>query len=661
MLDHVSIKENGERPGSSLGFDLSQKITATDEQIRAHLRDAELPALLACLAMITGDTRVISRELRPPMPPMGASIAPQGGMSAEMQNKAREIAALVLIDYRNKGCPGFTPSDDFLQHVIRFMTNDVGDEYMPLLRHELGFPDDLGKPTWRKDDLAPGREFRVAVIGAGLSGVAAAHRLNQAGLSFAVFEKSADVGGVWWANTYPGCRLDTPNFAYSFSFAQKSDWPQQFSQRNDIQRYISQVADVTKIRESIRFGTEVISITFSEKTARWTVKTRSEKGAVEEHEFHAIITAVGQLSRPAIPDIAGRDRFKGQTYHSAQWPASVDLRGKRVAVIGTGASAYQIVPAIVDQVSHLAVVQRNPPWMLPTPTYYDDIKPGMAWLLQHVPYYGRWVRFWQFWIAVEGRLPLVEVDPEWTHPVSVGPANERLRVECIAHLEAQLSDRPDLLKKMIPAYPPGSKRLLRDNGVWAKSLKRSHVDLVTEAIDCLDETGIVFADGTRADVEVIIYATGFQASDYLAPIKVVGVGGKDLHQWWDGDCRAYLGITIPGFPNLFMTAGPSTGVVINGSAIFSAECAIEYALSAIEVLLTDGNDAIDVQQQPFEIFNERVDRANQTKAWGIPRTRSWYKNSKGRASQVWPLSMLEYWDVTRAVKVGDYNTIKRSA
>ncbi|MBS0532028.1 MAG: NAD(P)/FAD-dependent oxidoreductase, partial [Proteobacteria bacterium] len=222
MLDLVSTRESGGHLGSSLGFDTTQKIVAIDEEISGYLKDAELPALLACLAMITGDTRTISRDLRPPMPPMGASIAPQGGMSIEMQAKAREIAASVLINYRDAGCPVIAPSDELLQQVIRFITNDVGDEYMALLRHELGVPHDLGMPAWSKEDLAPDREFRAAVIGAGLSGVAAAHRLNQAGVPFVVFEKNPDVGGVWWANTYPGCRLDTPNFAYSFSFAQKA-------------------------------------------------------------------------------------------------------------------------------------------------------------------------------------------------------------------------------------------------------------------------------------------------------------------------------------------------------------------------------------------------------------------------------------------------------
>lgn len=658
MLDNVATNPNTVPLATALGFDATLPITATDEQIRQHAQQAELPALLACLAMVTGDTRVIADDLRPPMPPMGAAIAPQGGMAPDTQARARTLAADVLIAYRNAGCPAYSPSDAFLHRIIRFITKGAGDEYLTLLRHELGVPEDLGAPTWRKSDLAPNRPFRVAVIGSGLAGVAAAHRLNQAGVDFLVFEKADDVGGVWWANTYPGCRLDTPNFAYSFSFAQKGDWPQQFSQQKDIHAYISRVVDATGIRPNIRFRTEVLAITYVDATATWNLTIRLPDGTTETHFFNAIITAVGQLSRPAIPDISGRDTFQGQAFHSATWPKGIDLKGKRVAVIGTGASAYQIVPSTVDDVAHLTVIQRNPPWMLPTPTYHDDIRPGMAWLLRHVPYYGRWVRFWQFWIAVEGRLPLVEVDPDWTHPISVGPANERLRTECMAHLEAQMTGRPDLLAKMTPTYPPGSKRLLRDNGVWAKALKRPHVDLVTDAIAYFDPAGIVFANGARTDVDVIIYATGFRASDYLEPMQILGSQGKNLHEWWNGDCRAYLGITMPGFPNLFMTAGPTTGAVINGSAIFSAECAVEYALSAIGKMLEHGIDALSVRQAPFDAYNERIDRENRKKAWGVERSQSWYKNAKGRASQTWPLSLLEYWQLTADVNLADYTAFR---
>jgi 4-hydroxyacetophenone monooxygenase len=568
------------------------------------------------------------------------------------------LSVRALIEYRERGSPPPDPAAPLLERAMKFLARGAGTEYLPLLKHELALPCDLGAPDWQKSDIALDRDFSVAVIGAGLSGVAAAHRLDQAGLRFQVFEKNADVGGVWWENVYPGCRLDTPNFAYSYSFAQKQDWPEQFSRQAEIQKYVSTVAGVTSIRAHVAFKTEVISMTYDDALAHWRVETRDNSGRTRTESFNAIITATGQLNRPAYPEIAGLQTFGGQLFHSARWPVDLDIRGKRVAVVGTGASAYQIVPSIVDDVSQLLVFQRNPPWMLPTPNYHEQIKPGMAWLLRHVPYYGRWFRFWQFWIAAEGRLPLVEVEPDWDHPISVGRANEELRLECIEHLRSQLSDRPDLLEKLTPTYPPGAKRMLRDNGVWAAALKQRHARLVTDGILRIEERGIVAADGVLHEVDIIVLATGFQAADYLTPIRVIGRGGKNLHQWWAGDCRAYLGITMPGFPNLFMTGGPTTGVVVNGSAIFSAECAVEYALSAIHGLLSGGYAAMDVRKGPFDAFNERVDAGNLTKAWGVAKTTSWYKNRFGRASQTWPFSLLEYWRLTEKADLADYEMIQ---
>lgn len=642
------------RDGGYLNFDDVRPISASDAEIAAAVADADLPALLAALAMLTGDETFIGADLQPPTPVMSASIKPQGGMSQEVQEKARRLATKALATYRDKGCPPPHTSAPLLEKIMRFLAKDAGDEYLPLLRHELALPEDMGAPGWTKHEYAPERDFRVAVIGAGLSGIAAAYRLHQAGVSYSVFEKSRDVGGVWWDNTYPGCRLDTPNFAYSFSFAQKQDWPQQFSQQAEIQRYISDVSAGTTVRSNIQFQAEVVALTYDDASATWTVRIKRHDGTFEDQTFNAIITAVGQLNRPAFPDVSGLDRFKGALFHSAEWPRGLDVKNKRVAVVGTGASAYQIVPSIVDQVSELKVFQRNPPWMLPTPNYHEDIKPGMAWLLHHVPYYGRWFRFWQFWIAAEGRLPLVEVDNGWTHPISVGPANERLRLECMEHLRAQLADRPDLFAKLTPTYPPGAKRMLRDNGVWTSALKQPHATLIVDGIDHIAENGIVTPDGKLHEVDIIVFATGFLASDYLEPIKIIGREGKDLHEWWGGDCRAYLGITMPGFPNLFMTGGPNTSVVVNGSAIFSAECAVEYALSAIGQLLANNHAAMDAKDELFQEFNDRIDAGNLTKAWGVAKTTSWYKNSTGRAAQTWPFSLLEYWRITETANLNDY-------
>ncbi len=478
--------------GATMGvFNRVEPIDASDEFIRQAVEQADLPSLMATLAMLTGDTSLIAPEVKPPVPPMRVEIAQQGGMSKEMQAEARRRATAALIAYRDSGQQGCAaPSASLLTQCMQYLLPRDIDELRPLLEHEMGFTKDPGAPDWTLGSVAPGVKFRVAVIGAGFSGIAAGYRLQQAQLDFTIYEKNHEVGGVWWENRYPGCRLDTPNFAYSLSFAQKQDWPQQFSRQPEIQSYLSTVASAAGLRRFIRFGTEVDAMRFDEERAVWILSVRDRSGRVTEEVFNAVITAVGILSRPSLPDIPGFESFEGRIVHSAAWPQDLDLTGKRVALVGTGASAFQIGPSIVDQVARLEVFQRNPPWMLPTPTYHDDIAPGMQWLLKHVPYYGRWLRFWQFCISIEGRLPLTAVDDDWDHPVSVGRANEELRQGCLRWLATQYHDRPDLLEKMTPNYPPTSKRMLRDNGVWAAMLKKPHVALNTTGIEQFTPEGI---------------------------------------------------------------------------------------------------------------------------------------------------------------------------
>lgn len=641
-------------------FNRVEPMNASDEFIRQAVEQADLPSLMVTLAMLTGDTSLIGPEIKPPVPSMGVEIAQQGGMSREVQAQARRLAVAALIAYRDKGQPeAAMPSAALLTECMKFLVPRDIDQLRPLLEHEMGFTKDPGAPDWTRESVAPHVPFRVAVIGAGVSGIAAGYRLQQARLDFTIYEKNEDVGGVWWENRYPGCRLDTPNFAYSLSFAQKQDWPQQFSRQPEIQSYLATVASASGLKRQIRFGTEVDAMRFNERRATWTLTVRDRSGGVTEEEFNAVITAVGILSRPSLPDIAGLDTFKGRIVHSAVWPEGLDLAGKRVAMVGTGASAFQIGPSIVDRVASLEIFQRNPPWMLPTPTYHDDIAPGMQWLLKHVPYYGRWLRFWQFCISIEGRLPLTAVEDDWDHPVSVGRANEVLRQGCLKWLATQYHDRPDLLEKMTPNYPPTSKRMLRDNGVWAAMLKRPHVELNTTGIERFTPEGIRTKDGVVHAFDVVICATGFKASDFLAPMKITGSNGRELHRdCWDGDCRAYLGISVPGFPNLFMTGGPNTAVVINGSTIFSSECQVEYSLRAIRHLLETGNKALNCKETPFLEYNKWIDAGNLKRSWGSPRASSWYKNKKGRASQTWPFGMLDYWNLTGRFKPEDYDFIK---
>ena len=621
-----------------------------EERLREILSDAELPALLPALAQLSGDMSLVDSSLRGNMRLTPAGVDPQGGMSAEAQERARELALQALLRYRDGGYrlnDDLTP--DQLTRLMEFVTGDAPGEYESLLTHELAMPVDTGRPDWTKGEIAPSRDFSAVVIGAGMSGMAAAHRLSQAGVPFIVLEKNDDVGGTWYENSYPGCRLDTSNFAYSFSFAQKDDWPHQFSARGAIWHYFRDVADEFGLRQHIRFEEEVVQVAFDDADSTWTVRVQPRHDRAYTLRTSAVITAVGQLNQPKLPDIDGRELFAGPSWHTAQWRHGESLSGKRVAVIGTGASAYQVVPSIVDEVAEMTVFQRTPPWMLPTPAYHDEIPAGLSWLFRHVPYYHRWFRFFQFWTSVEGRRPFMVVDPEWRHPISVSARNEELRQALVSHLERQFGDRPDLLAKVMPTYTPGAKRMMRDNGVWPAALKREHVNLVTEKIVEITPKGVVTADGEEHQVDVIIYATGFKASDFLTPMKITGKGGVDLHERWRGDATAFLGMHVPDFPNLFCIFGPNTGLVINGSLILVAEMQVRYILQCFRLLLLTGKRTMDVRPDAFAEYQGMVDEANRLMSWGASTVNSWYKNATGRVSQVWPFTILDFWNMTRDV------------
>jgi 4-hydroxyacetophenone monooxygenase len=634
----------------------STLIDASDELLVEMLRDAELPSLMPALAYVTGDMSLVADDIRPPRQAAAVVVAAQGGMSPEQQAIARDRALGALRRLRDHGGVLAAPltAIDGQRSLLEFMTGEVDDRYLPMLAFELGVPDDVDAPTWRKPLVAPDREFTVAIIGAGMSGLAMAHRLQQAGVDFIAFERNSDVGGVWLENDYPGCRLDTSNFCYSYSFSQRDDWPHQYSLRSEIHDYFRTVADQLALRERIKFRTEVLAAVFDDTADVWHVTVRDEHGVEETLRVQAVISAVGQLNTPSFPDIPGRAAFAGQSFHSARWDKSVDLTGKRVGVIGTGASAYQVVPSIAAEVGEMHLFQRNPPWTVATAIYHAKLAPGLAWLFKHVPYYHRWFRFYQFWTSVEGRRDFASVDPSWHKPGSVSAKNEELRETLIARLLSEYEGRPDLQAKVIPSYPPYGKRMLRDNGVWAKTLKQDNVALVTEAIEKITPTGIVTKDGNHHELDVLIYCTGFRAVDLLSSVEITGRGGIALHEQWGDEPTAYIGITIPNFPNLFCIYGPNTNLVVNGSTFMFSECAAHYIQESLRFLLEGGHRTMEVRPEVLEKYQVVVDEANALMAWGVEGVRNWYKTPSGRVSTNWPLTTLEYWDRTRAPVPQDY-------
>jgi 4-hydroxyacetophenone monooxygenase len=651
-----------------------EAIVEADQSIERALEDAHLPTLMAALALLERQAapQAGSRSLEL-LREAGTLVFGyvgdyQGKIAPALQARMREHARLQLAQYRDAGCPAPDPAastHDELRELMSIIGGQpVPDGYLPLLMEALRLEGRettaaaraaLAAPADAERLAAQRAAFGVLIIGAGMSGLAVAVELTQRGIPFTILEKNQEVGGTWLENTYPGCRVDSSNHLYSYSFETDHAWPLFFSTQDVLLEYFRRVADKYGLRSRIRFGTEVVEARWDELQCVWSVRARDAEGREQTLVANLLVSAVGQLNRPRYPAIPGRERFAGTAFHSARWDHGFDLRGKRVAVIGTGASAFQFVPEIAKQTAELLVFQRTPPWLLPTPNYHEPVPAGLQWLFAHVPNYARWYRFWLFWLSTDGLRRFVKADPDWHgEPHAIGADNEQLYKMLCGYIRRQIDDDPALLSAAIPDYPPGGKRMLRDNGQWLATLKRDDVRLITEPIAAISERGVITEDGREHAVDALIYGTGFQASDFLQPMTIVGRGGLDLHAHWAGDARAYLGMTMPAFPNLFLLYGPNTNIVVNGSIIFFSECAARYIAGSIDLLLQRGLAALEVRSEVHDAYNARVDAENARMAWGAPQVVSWYKNEKGRVSQNWPFALVDYWDATREPDPADY-------
>ncbi|MCZ4500696.1 MAG: Cyclohexanone monooxygenase [Marmoricola sp.] len=465
---------------------------------------------------------------------------------------------------------------------------------------------------------------RIIIIGAGFGGLGTAIELLRHGFSdITIVEKGDDLGGVWRDNTYPNAACDVPSSLYSWSFAPNPAWARRYSGQADILAYIGRVADEHGLREKIRTGVEVTAAAYDEGSATWTVTTASGETLVADF----LVTAVGQLSRPVIPVIAGADTFAGPAFHSAQWDHSVDLAGKKIAVLGTGASAIQFVPGIQPDAARVTVFQRSAPYVVP--------KPDRAYTRAHHASFSRFPRTQGF-----GRQLTWTMSEQLNKSlVGTNPMKKLLELAWRAHLRAQVKD-PALRAKLRPDYPIGCKRLLFSND-WYPALAAANVEVVTEHAIEIVENGVLSADGTLHEADVIIYGTGFAATEFLAPMRITGAGGLALEDAWKDGARAFFGVCVPGFPNLGIVYGPNTN--LGGSSIINM---MESQSGLIRQLVEQvgAGRSITVRERAEETFDAEIQQRISASVWG--GCESWYRDEAGRVTTNWPGTVVEYKERT---------------
>ena len=632
-----------------------QPFDTSDEAIAEALLDVSIPTLMLSLVHMSGDPELIRGRLRP----AGLFLNEvQGYMTEEDKDEVRSIALDVIGRYRDQGCPEPEPisSDLLLEMMTWLVCEEVSAEYVPMLMEEMELD---GTDVRRVEPVAGDaarQAFPVVVIGCGQSGLLAGIRLQEAGIPFTIVEKNAGVGGTWWENSYPGARVDVGNHFYCYSFEASDSWTEFFARQPELQAYFETVMKRHGIESHVRWETEVLGAEWDDHRASWSVRTRGPDGREETLEARAVISAVGQLNRPNVPEIPGQDQFAGPSFHSARWDHTVDLAGKRVAMIGAGASGFQIAPTIAPEVEHLTVFQRTAQWMFPNPNYHESVGPGVRWALRHLPFYGRWYRFLLFWPGCDKGLEAARVDPDYPDQQrAVSETNEFTRQMFTEWITSQVGDDPDLIAKVVPDYPATGKRTLQDNGSWLRTLTRANVDLVRTAIDHIEADAVVTQDGVRHPADVLVYATGFHANRVLWPMGITGRDGADLRSLWGERPAAYLGITVPGFPNFFCMYGPGTNLAHGGSLIFHSECQMRYITQCLDVLIEEGLRSMEPTQERYDDWHDRSQREIKTLVWSQPSVKhSFFKNAYGEIHVLSPWRLVDYWRWTKELDVGDF-------
>jgi 4-hydroxyacetophenone monooxygenase len=624
--------------------------------LASAIAEGDMRCLLMVLVHMTGDERWLEPPYRPKRD-VRLIPEPDAGLPNDIQDEIR-TAVVNLFGHSHPKPVVTDPGNELVLKMMRAcLGENVASEYAPLMREEMGFVSRDAR--WTKRPLADIlAKHHVLIVGAGVCAIALGVALGRLGIPYTIVEKNDELGGTWYINRYPGCGVDTPNHSYSYSFGSRNAWTRYFCEREELLGYLKKVAEEYGIREHLRLKTRLTSSLWDEGKRRWISTLKTVEGE-EIFETSVLVSAIGQLNDPSRARFKGEEDFRGTILHSALWSETIDVAGKHVAVIGTGATAMQLVPSISDRVASVTVYQRSAQWARPVKGYSDPITEGGRWLLAHLPFYVQWYRFNMFWRYGDGLLPFLRKDPAWPYPDrAVNKGNDRHRQELTDFILSELKERPDLIEKCVPTYPPYGKRILLDNN-WFRTLTKPNVALVTDNIDHFARDGIVTADGTLRPADIIVIATGFKVTEMAARLNITGRNGSDLRQAWANDNpTAYLGLTVPGFPNFFCMLGPNSGPAHGGSVIFQSECQSRYISACMVDMIERGIAAIDVRQDAHDDYVRKVDAEHEQMIWTHPGMTTYYRNKSGRVFSAMPWRFVDYWAMTHDPDLSQYRLTK---
>ncbi|ORV49401.1 cyclohexanone monooxygenase [Mycolicibacter engbaekii] len=614
-------------------------------EMREYLGQADAGVLVAVLAQLTGDPAVVERfadkiSFEPDPPEQVGVTDPE---------TREELVESVIGALSRPRRAGVLPSDDpglFARIAPLALGTEVGAEYVGLLLEQGGFHP--SQPVLPRTAELP-KEFNVVIVGAGIAGMAAALECAAAGIEYEIIDRNDEVGGTWYTTVYPGIGVDTPSAYYSLSRDINAGWSSYYPQGAEYQKYLESVATDNDLRSHTRFSTEVEALWWDEQLSKWQVHTVGPDGGRDISYANVVIPAAGYLNRPRLPDIDGAASFAGVSIHSAEWDPNLDLRGKKVAIIGAGCTAVQIVDACVGDVEHLTVFQRQPHWVAPRKRLTDDVPEYRRWLNTNIPFYANWTRLKSFWGTADNNYPVIVRDPEWAADhLSISPANDRLLQMCLDYIDRVFGAGSELAKKVTPDFAPYGKRIIRDPGGYYQALTKSHVDVEASEPARVNERGIVTQDGRQIDLDVIVYATGYHL-DFLSTVDIRGRDGIRLSEVWGDSPSAYRGGMVPGFPNLFISSAPNYSPGHGAGHNFGVEVMVHYVMECLQLMALRGVATIEVTPEAFTSYVGQIDQAMADTVWcHTPTAHTYYRSGGGRIVTAFPFRLIDVWQSHRA-------------